>query len=121
MAIQLTVVDTGRRGNRRFIRYRANFSGNYVAGGDTVDFTQALNPGFLPNAYPTVSYIPQASDIDFQDAAVGFDAEWTNGTTNSNGKMQLFSSGGVEINAGAYAASIVADEVFMEVQIPVGK
>lgn len=121
MAISLAVLDTGRRGNKRYIKYKALFTGNYVTGGDVCDLTQASNLTFMTLALPSPSYIIQPQDVSFQDAVAGNDPEWITGTTNANGKVQIFSSGGAELAAAAYSAAILADELFFTVEIPIGK
>jgi hypothetical protein len=97
------------------------FSGNYVTGGDTLDFTNAagVNGPNLAAFVPSLSGIitafaegngPTAS----QQGGGGYYATLA-GASPSTWKIKVFSSGGAEIGAGAYPAAVTTDIVYLQV------
>lgn len=109
IALVVTSVDRTRRKLR--VTYRPVFSGNYPAGGDTLDFTKATDPSFLGYRVPfgPVEYI---EDTDCSPG--GFDTETINGSANNNSKLKMFVAGSgaatpQEHAAGAYEAAITGD------------
>ena len=81
-------------------------SGNYAAGGDTLDWTKlldALKTGYLPVQVQMFSQSASAGHP-------GYTYYWRPGTTLANGKMQVM-NGTAELGAGAYPAAILADTI----------
>jgi hypothetical protein len=106
MTVALTQL--GSDATRRFIEieYSAVFSGNYVAGGDPIDFsaaTRSIGAG--------TSRIPQGAPdaIDIIGNPGGNPAEPVIGTTNANSKIKLFSAANTEVAAAGYNAAISGD------------
>ena len=82
------------------------FSGNYVTGGDTLDFTQVADK--LPS-----TQIIQAF-AESQSGNAGYYVAVT-GSAMNNWKLKCFSGSGTEITAGAYPASVTTDVVQLAV------
>ena len=117
MAIAMTITKVAKIGNEYRIGFKLAFSGTYVTGGDTVDFTKATaDPAF-------VGMIPQIMALG---APLSWDV-WSNGgnittfygevlgTTLANQKLKVASALTTEITgAAAYPASVLADTVVGE-------
>jgi len=82
------------------------FSGNYVTGGDTLDFTQVSNQ--LPS--DTIVQVFAES----QNGNSGYYIP-IQGTALNNWKLKAFVGGGTEISAGAYPASVTTDIVQLSI------
>jgi hypothetical protein len=78
------------------------FSGNYVTGGDTLDFTTVADK--LPS-----TQIIQAF-AESQNGNSGYYVTVAGAALN-NWKLKAFNGGGTEISAGAYPASVTTDVV----------
>ena len=78
------------------------FSGNYVTGGDTLDFTQVADK-------LSSTQVIQAF-AESQNGNSGYYVPIA-GTALNNWKLKAFSGGGTEIAAGAYPASVTSDIV----------
>jgi len=89
-------------------------SGNYPAGGDTVDFTAAVaDPALVGGAGP---FIDSALPVENYDAwSQGGNIANTYfpivGSTQKNCKLKIASSFGGELVAGAYPAAVLADNI----------
>lgn len=83
-----------------------SFSGNYPAGGDTLDFTTIADK--LPS-----SQIVQVS-AQSQSGNGGYYVA-VQGTALNNWKLRAFTAGGTELLAGAYPASVTSDIVQLSV------
>lgn len=79
-----------------------NFSGNYPAGGDTMDFTQ------VASLLPTTTILQAFAES--QNGGAGYYVAMT-GTALNNWKLKCFTGGGTEIAAGAYPAAVTTDIV----------
>lgn len=79
-----------------------NFSGNYAAGGDTLDFTQ------VSSLLPTTTVLQAFAES--QNGGAGYYVAVV-GTGLNNWKLKCFTGGGTEIAAGAYPASVTTDIV----------
>jgi len=82
------------------------FSGNYPAGGDTLDFTQVADK--LPS-----TQIVQAF-AESQNGNSGYYIP-VQGSALNNWKLKCFLGGGTEITAGAYPASVTTDVVQLSI------
>jgi len=82
------------------------FSGNYVSGGDTLDFTQVAN--VLPS-----DTIVQA----FAESQNGNNGYYipVQGAALNNWKLKAFVGGGTEIGAGSYPAGVTGDIVQLSI------
>lgn len=99
---------------------KLTFSGSYVTGGDTVNLTPSSwtdpnNIGII--GYPTTipKIVPSVYSQSFASAQQGYYAQIIAGTLLTNYKLQIDTAGGSELGAGAYAAGILAGEVFVEI------
>lgn len=82
------------------------FSGNYVAGGDTLDFTQVadkLSSDTIVQAF-----------AESQNGNSGYYIP-VQGTALNNWKLKAFLGGGTEVTAGAYPASVTTDVVQLSI------
>src|SRR5215467_3883524 len=79
-----------------------SFSGNYPAGGDTLDFTQ------VADKIPSTQVIQVIAES--QNGNSGYYVP-VQGSALNNWKLKCFAGGGTEIAAGAYPASVTSDVV----------
>lgn len=114
LALQTSSTDVSHRLNK--LRVKATPSGNYSAGGDTVNLTTITNPkllsggraGSLPTGARIVRY------------AAGYLAELILGATMQTCLLKIYSAPGVELAAGAYPAALAADFYEFELEGPKG-
>ena len=78
------------------------FSGNYPAGGDTLDFTQVADK--LPSTQIVQAFGESQNGNSGYYVAIA-------GSALNNWKLKCFNGGGTEITAGAYPASVTSDVV----------
>lgn len=119
MPLSLRVMEVIPTRRHRTIRYEVTPAGVYAAGGDVVDFTLATNPFSKPMAFLSVP--PAADQVKFLDSLAGADPEYVVGATLALGKVKLWSSAGNDHAAGVYTAAELADKLYMEVTVPIGK
>jgi hypothetical protein len=84
------------------------FSGNYVSGGDTLDFTQVsdkLNSDTVVQVFAESQNGNSGYYIPVQGSAL------------NNWKLKAFLGGGTEVTAGAYPASVTSDIVQLSVTL----
>lgn len=82
------------------------FSGNYVTGGDTLDFTQ------IANQLPSDTLVQVFAES--QNGNAGYYVP-IQGTALNNWKLKAFIAGGTEVTAGAYPASVTTDIVQLSI------
>jgi hypothetical protein len=82
------------------------FTGSYVTGGDTLDFTQVADK--LPS-----TQIIQAF-AESQNGNAGYYVAVA-GSAMNNWKLKCFTGGGTEVGAGAYPGSVTTDVVQLAV------
>src|SRR5882672_4230687 len=78
------------------------FSGNYVTGGDTLEFTTVADK--LPSTQIIQAFAESQNGNSGYYVAVA-------GAALNNWKLKAYSGGGTEITAGAYPASVTTDTV----------
>jgi hypothetical protein len=82
------------------------FTGNYVAGGDTLDFTQVADK--LPSTQIVQVF------AESQNGNGGYYIP-VQGAALNNWKLKAFVGGGTEVTAGAYPASVTTDIVQLSI------
>lgn len=105
MSIQITLLPYNEDGSGSNLYYAIGtltFTGNYVVGGDTLDFTTVADK--LPS-----TQIIQAF-ADSQNGASGYYVPVA-GTALNNWKLKAFTGGGTELTAAAYSTTFVATDV----------
>jgi hypothetical protein len=107
MALSFTLVDTWNDGKRIHVAGTIAASGNYAAGGDTLDLSQT------PIVASTRAPIQGTA---WMDGLAGYDYVFTPGSAMNNGKVKIFANGASagafpELAAGAYPAAITADTI----------
>ncbi len=105
MSIQITLLPQNEDGSGSNLYYAIGaltFSGNYVVGGDTIDFTTVADK--LPS-----TQIIQAF-ADSQNGASGYYVPVA-GTALNNWKLKAFTGSGTELTAVAYSTTFVATDV----------
>lgn len=105
MSIQITLLPQNEDGSGSNLYYAIGtltFSGNYVVGGDTIDFTTVADK--LPS-----TQIIQAF-ADSQNGGSGYYVPVA-GTALNNWKLKAFTGGGTELTAEAYSTTFVATDV----------
>lgn len=111
LATVIKAVDFTRRRKRR--QLEITMSGNYAAGGDTLDLTKATNPSYLQGA--GFSNVPVLSDVTVKNSPDGYTAEFVPGTTLANSKIKFMSTADTELAAGAYPANLAAVKLELEI------
>jgi hypothetical protein len=105
MAIQIAVLTANVDGSGSNFVYAIatlTFSGNYVTGGDTMDFTTVAEK--LSSAQILQVF------ADSQNGNAGYYVPVVGAALN-NWKLKAFTGGGTEVTAGAYPASVTTDLV----------
>lgn len=82
------------------------FSGSYPSGGDTLDFTQVADK--LPSDQIIQVFAESQNGNGGYYIAV-------QGSAMNNWKLKAFASGGTEVTAGAYPASVTTDIVQLSI------
>lgn len=90
-------------------------SGNYVTGGDTVDFTGMAS--LVPSgAVPIeVDVVGQGNTAGTSWTAIGNYYALVQGTTIANYKLQCWVAAGTQLAAGAYPATVTNDKIIVKV------
>jgi len=78
------------------------FSGNYVTGGDTLDFTQ------VTNVVPSDTIVQAFAESQNGNSGYYIPVQ---GAALNNWRLKAFLGGGTEVTAGAYPASVTTDIV----------
>ena len=108
LAIKVTGVDVTLSKTR--VTVTLTPSGNYVAGGDTIDFSTVQGAADGPEMFLASSPFINGDISTSSSAGVGWIASAIPGTTLQNGKVKfIVSSTGAEVAAGAYPAGLLAD------------
>lgn len=89
-------------------------SGNYVSGGDIVDFTSPsaapvlLGPGgpSIPSSGPALKF-----DTWMESGDITYFLSQIIGTAMNNNKLRVFTATATELAAGAYPAALLADQI----------
>jgi len=117
VAIAITVQNVDASGSTVLVTGTLAFSGNYTTGGDTLDWTTAIEQ-IAPSgkSIPSVSS-PQVVLI----ASQGGNADSyvaVQGSALNSWKVKCFAAGGTEVSAGAYPAAITGDVVVFLAHFP---
>lgn len=97
-------------------------SGNYAAGGDTLNLSSATNPNNLSSA--NFGYPGKIDDYEVLSCPTGFTAELIPGTNLTNWKLKFGETGAAlsgplgEVAAGAYPAGISGGTVLLRFRGP---
>lgn len=83
-----------------------SFSGSYVTGGDTLDFTQ------VADKLPSTQIIQAFAESHNGNAGYYVSVA---GSALNNWKLKCFNGGGTEITAGAYPSSVTTDVVQLSI------
>lgn len=105
MAIQISLLASNVDGSGSNLLYgigTLTFSGNYVTGGDTMDFTT------VSDKLASTQLIQVFADS--QGGNSGYYVPVAGAALN-NWKLKAFTGGGAELTAGAYPASVTTDVV----------
>lgn len=97
-------------------------SGSYATGGDVLDFTATAYPigqGPMPSTKPPIAVEIYSQKTVASPQTNEFAYAFAPGTTQANGKMQVFTGAAAqtaltELNAGAYPAGVLADVIIFE-------
>lgn len=110
MAAAITVKSIQKAQSRVLVVFQVALSGNYAAGGDTLDFTAATLPagGVLPTQ--------QAPELLTLGGQAGYLYAAAPGTGLSDSKVKVFEDAGAagelaELGAGAYPAAASGDTI----------
>jgi hypothetical protein len=116
MALAVSITYVSKVGSQLRIGFKVAASGNYVAGGDTLNFATATQDPL---------FVGLCADVEALGAPISFDA-WSNsgniavnyfpvlGTTQANCKLKVITAFNTEASAGAYssvAASVLTDTI----------
>jgi hypothetical protein len=115
MAITIGVQNVDASGVVTWVTGTISFSGNYTTGGDTLDWTSAIEQlGQAGQALDAASP-PQQVMIDSQNGNAGYYVSVQGGALN-NWKVKCFVGSGTEIGAGAYPSSVTTDVIAFQAQ-----
>jgi hypothetical protein len=115
MAIAISVTNVDATGVTTWMTGTLVFSGNYVTGGDTLDWTGAMEAVGASGQVVASGSGPQQVMIDSQNGNAGYYVP-VQGSGINNWKVKCFTGGGTEVSAGAYPGSITADAVAFQAQ-----
>lgn len=97
-------------------------TGNYVTGGDTVDFTKAVQDPLFSGLQPNIpsSKAPQCFDIWSAGGNLTRAYFPVTGTQQNNCKVKMNASAGSgsELSAGAYPSDVLTDTINFACQFP---
>lgn len=113
MSLPITALTPDYSRRRKNRRYTMQATGAYVTGGDVIDFSTILNPGFFGDVF--LGNVPGYDEVSFELPG-GYDAQLVAGTGTTLAtawKLQIFASGGAELAAAAYPASLLATPIIM--------
>jgi hypothetical protein len=124
MAIALTVdAISSSDQNNIIVYYTLTFSGNYTAGGDTLNFQNATGSGMGASS-PASNRAPVFASVDEVPVAGTAGSGYTflfctaaSSPNQTNCAIQLF-NGTTELTAGAYPAKVTSAVVRMEAKFP---
>jgi len=115
MAITVNVANVDATGVTTWMTGTLVFSGSYVTGGDTLDWTAAMETAGQSGQVVGSQSGPQQVVIDSQNGNAGYYVSVA-GSAINNWKVKCFTGGGTEVSAGAYPGSITGDVVAFQAQ-----
>ena len=115
LALIVQTVNHELRTTKRYLI--ATASGNYVAGGDTVNL-QAITLSLGQDLDGTIGYPGIIKHSEVCNCPDGYTANLIPGATLSTWKLQIFASDNTELAAGAYPAGIIATPFIFMVESP---
>lgn len=116
MSLALTVVKVARYLRDKEIILAVVASGNYVAGGDTINLTSLLNPSHFDDA--VIGYPGKIEDYSIEQMPAGYGGEMIPGTNLTNWKLKITTTANTELAAGAYPAAITGDTIYLRFKGP---
>ena len=119
MALALTVQTVNHELRTKRLYLIATASGNYVAGGDTVNL-QAITPT-ISQMDARIGYPGNIKHYEVCNAPDGYTSNLIPGATLATWKLQIFASDGTELAAGAYPALVIATPFIFMVEGPKGQ
>lgn len=118
MSVTITLDAVLEQDNDVVRRYTVLPAGSYVNGtGETIDFTKALNPKYLPRPLPPQppgGSLPTETEAIVAKTPGGYDAVLLPAgasPTLKNFNLKFYTSGGTELGSGAYPAGLLANTV----------
>ena len=111
MALTLTVhqFDVDSTGKQVYVAGVVTASGNYTAGGDTLDLS---TQSFIPSAQ-----LPKQVALFTQTGQV-YNYAFIQGAALNSCKVKIYAAGGSELGAGAYPAGITSDVIAFSAVYP---
>ena len=98
---------------------QATPSGNYVAGGDTVNLTVVSNPKFIGDAQ--FGFPGKIDDYEVLSAPDGYTANLVPGATLATWLLQVYSAANTPLAAAAYPAGVLAGVFLLRFRGPKGR
>jgi hypothetical protein len=115
MAITISVQNVDASGVVTWVTGTITFSGNYVTGGDSLDWTTAIEQIGQSGQTLDAASPPQQVMFDSQNGNAGYYVA-VQGSALNNWKVKCFVGGGAEVGAGAYPSSVTADVIVFQAQ-----
>jgi len=115
MAITISVQNVDASGVVTWVTGTITFSGNYVAGGDSLDWTTAIEQIGQSGQTLDAGSPPQQVLFDSQNGNAGYYVA-VQGSALNNWKVKCFVGSGTEVSAGAYPSSVTADIIVFQAQ-----
>lgn len=120
MATQVNIVSVQAVGQQLRVAFNLVLTGSYVTGGDTVDFTKALQDTTYVGLLAGIESSQGPISLDIWDAG-GNIANTLNpvkGSAMNNSKLKIQSAFNTEFSAGAYSAGLLAAVIEGEAIFP---
>jgi hypothetical protein len=115
MAITINVQNVDASGIVTWVTGTVTFSGNYTTGGDTLDWTTAIEQIGQSGQALDASSPPQQVMLDSQNGNAGYYVS-VQGNALNNWKVKCFVGSGTEVGAGAYPSSVTTDVIAFQAQ-----
>ena len=120
MSLALTLQTVNHDLRTKKIYLIATASGNYVAGGDTVNL-QAITLHIGQSPSDTIGYPGTIKHSEVCNAPAGYTGILIPGATLATWKLQIWAADGTELAAGAYPALVIATPFIFMIEGPKGQ
>jgi hypothetical protein len=113
MSLAISITSVEPAGDKVRVLFNITPSGNYVTGGDTLDFTKATQDANFIGAVAMVPSSQAPVSLDVWDAGgnIANGVFPSLGTTQANSKLKFTSAFNTELSAAAYPAAITGSKL----------
>jgi hypothetical protein len=116
MSLKISVTSMNTAGQQVRILFNVIPTGNYVTGGDTLDFSQMVQDPAFQGIFGNIPSSQPAQQIDVwgQNGDLGNHYYPVVGSLQTNNKLKIDSAFNTELSAAAYPAPVLADKIVGE-------